>query len=276
MEDQNQVGREHWKGRSSSWTATAATGLSTDDTLNQMLIELGGITPGERVLDLGSGTGDPAISIGLALGETGAVTACDLTPEMLAKARERSVNVGIDTMSFAAADMAALAFADNTFDCITCRFGLMFPEDKVAAAREALRVLKPGGRVGYVVWGPYAENPPFFVIRRAIAEALGQEEGPVPHRHSLGQPGQLSDILSAAGFDTVEESEMRYKRPVDDLDDYINRALIRGYSETVDTLDDAGREALMVTLRAAFDPYRENGKVMMPNSARLGLGWKPA
>ena len=61
MEDQNQVGRDHWKGRSSSWTATAAQGLSTDDTLNQMLIELTGIAPGERVLDLGSGTGDPTI-----------------------------------------------------------------------------------------------------------------------------------------------------------------------------------------------------------------------
>tara|TARA_R110002072_G_scaffold132608_17_gene272780 strand:- start:293 stop:1123 length:831 start_codon:yes stop_codon:yes gene_type:complete len=276
MEDQNQVGRDHWKGRSSGWTATAAHSLSTDDTLNRMLIELAGIAPGERVLDLGSGTGDPAISIGLAVGALGAVTACDLTPEMLAKARERSVNVGLDVMSVAAADMTALAFRDNSFDCVTCRFGLMFPEDKVTAAGEALRVLKPGGRVGYVVWGPYDENPPFFVIRRAIAEATGQAEGPAPHRHSLGQPGQLSDILETAGCVNVEEREMRYKRPVDDLDDYINRALIRGYSDTVERLDDAGRGALMDTLRAAFEPYREDGKVMMPNYARLGLGWKPA
>lgn len=274
MEDQNQVGRAHWKDRSRSWTATAAAGLSTDDTLNRMLIELSGIVPGETVLDLGSGTGDPAISIGLALGERGSIIACDLTPEMLAKARERSVNVGLDNMHFAAADMTALAFRDNTFDCVTCRFGLMFPEDKVAAAGEALRVLKPGGRAGYVVWGPYDENPPFFVIRRAIAKAMGQDEGAVPHRHSLGQPGQLADILTEAGFGNVTEHEMRYKRPVEDLDDYINRALIRGYSDTVDRLDKAGRGVLMDTLRSAFEPYREDGMVMMPNYARLGLGWK--
>ncbi|MGB0629666.1 MAG: class I SAM-dependent methyltransferase [Alphaproteobacteria bacterium] len=274
MEDQNQVGRDHWKGRSAGWTATAAKGLSTDDTLNQMLIQNLDIRSGENVLDLGSGTGDPAISIGLSLKGAGTVTACDLTPEMLATARNRSVNVGLDVIRFAAADMTVLTFADNTFDCVTCRFGLMFPEDKVRAASEVRRVLKPDGRVGYMVWGPYDENPPFFVIRRAIANALGQEEGPVPHRHSLGAPGKLVEILNAAGFERTEEREMRYKRPVDDLDDYINRALIRGYSDTVEKLDDGARDELMETLRAAFDPYREDGKVFMPNSARLGIGWK--
>ena len=98
----------------------------------------------------------------------------------------------------------------------------------------------------------------------------------MPHRHSLGRPGQLTEILQRAGFEKAEERELRYKRPVDDLDDYINRALTRGYADTVDELGAAGRDDLMKTLRAAFDPYREDGKVMMPNSARIGLGWKPA
>ena len=274
MEDQKQVGRCHSQGRSTGWTATAAQGLSTDDTLNQFLINHAAIKSGERVLDLGSGTGDPAISIGVALGGTGSITACDLTPDMLATARNRSVNVGLEVLDFAAADMSALTFADSSFDCITCRFGLMFPADRVAAAKEAARVLRPGGRVAYMVWGPYEENPPFFVIRRALAQALGQEEGPVPHRHSLGSPGQLEEILDAAGFERTEEREARYRRTVDDLDDYINRALIRGYKETVETLDDPAREELMAKLRGAFDPYREGDTVLLPNYARIGIGWK--
>lgn len=274
MEDQNQVGQAHWKDRSTAWTATAAAGLSTDDSFNQMIIEHAGIGPSDRVLDIGSGTGDPAISIGLALGGKGGITACDLTPEMLIKARDRSINVGLDVMDFTTADMSALPFADESFDCVTCRFGLMFPEDRVAAAREALRVLATGGRIAYVVWGPYEENPPFFVLKRALADALGLEEGPPPHRHSLGQPGQLTEILDAAGFAETEERELRYKRPVEDLDDYIGRALRRGYADTVDKLDDAGRAALMKKLRAAFEPYREDGLVRMPNYARLGLGRK--
>lgn len=273
-DDQNQVGLAHWTDRSKAWTATAAEGLSTDDSFNQMLIEHAEIEPGEDVLDIGSGTGDPAITIGVEMEGQGTVTACDLTPGMLAKARERAVNVGLPNMRFVAGDMTSLPYADDSFDCVTCRFGLMFPPDKVAAAAEARRVLKPGGRVAYIVWGPYEQNPPFFVLKRAVLAITGEKEGPPPQRHCLGEPGQLSEILEAAGFADVEERELRYRRPVDDIDDYIERGLKRGYPEMLDGLDDAGKEALMDRLRDAFDRYRDGALVHMPNYARLGLGRK--
>lgn len=274
MDDQNQLGAAHWRGRSAGWTATAATGLSTDDTFNRMIIENAALRPGERVLDLGSGTGDPAISIGLMLGDAGRISACDLTFEMLSHTRLRAANVGIDRMDFAAADMMALPYADESFDAVTCRFGLMFPADRIAAAAEALRVLRPGGRAAYVVWGPYEENPPFFVLRRAMAAVLGREEGPPPQRHCLGAPGLVAEILEAAGFAEVEERELRYRRRVDDLDDYIDRGLRRGYIEILDRLTPAEQAELVAELRETFEPWREDGTVLMPNSARLGLGYR--
>lgn len=275
MNDENQIGQVHWQTRSAAWTATAPQGLSTDDTFSRMIIEGADIRPGERVLDLASGTGDPALNIALALDGNGSVTACDLTPAMLAKARERSVNVGVPAIAFVAADMTALPFADDSFDCITCRFGLMFPADRVAAAREALRVLRPGGRVAYVVWGPYEENPSFVALRRVVAAVFGEEEGPMPQRHSLGAPGLLTEILDAAGFVDIEERELRYRRPVADLDDYIGRALRRRFMEKLDTLDADVHADLVERLREAFAPYREGGVVQMPTCARLGLGRKP-
>ncbi|MEX2453545.1 MAG: class I SAM-dependent methyltransferase [Rhodospirillaceae bacterium] len=274
MDDLNQIGAAHWTDRSRAWTATAATGLSTDDSFNRMIVEHAGIGPGERILDIGSGTGDPAITIGVALDGEGSVTACDLTPAMLETARKRADTVGIANMHFVAADMAALPYPADSFDAVTCRFGLMFPSDRIAAAKEALRVLRPGGRVAYVVWGPYEENPPFFVLKRAVLAVSGGTEGPPPQRHSLGRPGQLSGILAAAGFADIEERELRYRRPVEDLDDYIDRGLRRGYPDMIADMDSAARLALLARLREAFEPWRDGGIVYMPNCARLGMGRK--
>ncbi len=274
MDDQRQTGAAHWKGRTASWTSTAATGLSTDDTFNEMIIEHAALQPGERVLDLGSGTGDPAISIGLMLGDGGRITACDLTFEMLAHTHSRAVNVGISNIDFAAADMEALPYADTVFDAVTCRFGLMFPADRVAAAAEARRVLRPGGRAAYVVWGPYEDNPAFFVLRRGAMEAAGKPEGPPPQRHSLGTPGLLTEILAAAGFDDVEERELRYSRRVEDPDDYILRGLRRGYGEILDGLDEAEQKSLVSDIRETFEEWREGDAIFVPNSARLGLARK--
>lgn len=274
MSDQNQVGLSHWTDRSRGWTATAAEGRSTDDTFNRMMIEAAGIAPGRDVLDLCSGTGDPAISIGLALEGSGSVTACDLTPAMLGKARERSVNVGIANMRFAAAEMTALPFRNESFDVVTCRFGLMFPADRVAAAAEALRILRPGGRAAWLVWGPYEENPPFYVLRRGVARAHGRDEGPPPQRHCLGGGGEVAAILTAAGYQGVIESELRYDREVADIADYIDRGLRRGYADEVAALGEAARAALYDDLRRDFEPWRDGAVWRLPNFAVLGIGRK--
>lgn len=252
----------------------AVRGRSADDSFNRMIIAEAAIRPGDEVLDIASGTGDPAISIALALGGEGSVTACDFTQRMLETARGRADNLDIAVLRCVAGDMTALPFADDTFDCVTCRFGLHVPDDRAAAAGEALRVLRPGGRAAYVVWGSYDENPPFHVVRRTLAQFLGQDEGPPPPRHCLGAPGQVGDILRAEGFEAVEERELRYKRPVEDLEAYVDRNLERSHSDVLESLDAEAVGRLKQALFAAYEPYREDGMVRMPNYARLGLGWK--
>ncbi len=266
--------RNDWQQRSKAWAATAVQGISADDTFNQMIIAEAGIQTGEKILDLASGTGNPAVSIAHSMNGEGDVVCTDLTPLMLQTARERTNNLDLEIMRFTAANMTALPFDDSLFDAVTCRFGIMFPDDKVAAAREADRVLKSGGRVAYVVWGAYEENPPFYVSRRAVADYFGTEEGPVPARHSMSTPGTLTSILQKAGLSNVEERELRYQNQVDDIDDYVTRNLKRSFVKQTENLSEAEFASLKDAVIAAWQPFVADGILQVPNYARLGLGWK--
>jgi ubiquinone/menaquinone biosynthesis C-methylase UbiE len=195
---------------------------------------------------------------------------------MLATARGRAVNLSIPIMRFVAGDMTKLPFADARFDCVTCRFGLMFPDDKVSAAREVLRVLKPGGRVAYVVWGAYEDNPPFIVPRRAVADFFGEKDGPPPSRHAMSAPGTLKGILDRAGFARTEERELRYRNRVEDPRDYVSKGLKRSFTKKVEGLAPERLAALEAAVLEAWRPYMEDGVLQVPNCARLGLGWKAA
>ena len=266
--------REDWQERSKIWAKTAVQGKSQDDTFNQMIIAEAAIRPGEDVLDIATGGGNPAVSTALSMDGQGSVTCADLTPGMLETARNRAENLSLSIMRFAAADMRALPFPDETFDCITCRFGIMFPDDKIAAAAEALRVLKPGGRVAYVVWGPYEENPAFYVPRRTVASHCGTPEGDVPARHALSAPGTLKSILDGAGFVRTKECALKYKNRVEDLDSYVSNGLTRSFAKQTEGKSEAEINSLKQALFTAWEPFRDDGVTQVPNFAMLGLGHK--
>lgn len=266
--------RAYWKARSAGWAATSVSALPTDDTLNQALIEAAGIAPGQTVLDLASGTGDPSISIARALGGRGSVTACDLTIEMLAVARRRADELGLGNWRVAAGDMAALPFADEVFDAATCRFGLMFPNDRAACVAEALRVLKPGGRAAWAVWGTVDENPTYDLTRAGLVRYFGVEVPPRLRRHTLGAPGMLDALLTEAGFADVAERPFTQIRDVAPGADYFRRAAQRAFPERFAALGEDEIAKLMVAVEAAFAPLRDGGVYRIPSVVRIGTGAK--
>jgi SAM-dependent methyltransferase len=190
------IAAEKWKAKS------AAMGRDVTNAL----VDYARPESGMKVLDLASGTGEPAITIASRIGAEGHVTALDLSPELLAIAADRARQRGLTNISVQKADAHHLPFSDGSFDLVTSRFGVMFFEDEVKALREAHRVLKPGARACFVAWGPF-EQPYWQSTMGVVVKHVGgpalNPGGPDPFKFS--QPGSLSSVLRQAGFCELDE-----------------------------------------------------------------------
>jgi SAM-dependent methyltransferase len=192
------VASEKWRAKS------AAMGQPATDAL----VEYARPVPGMRVLDLASGTGEPAISLATQVGADGHVTALDLSADLLAIAEKRAHARGLNNLTTQQADAHSLPFPDDQFDLATSRFGVMFFRDAENALRELRRVLRPGARACFLAWGSF--DQPYWqtmmgVVQRHVGGALLNPEDPNPFRFE--EPGSLSKVLRAAGFSVDEETK---------------------------------------------------------------------
>jgi demethylmenaquinone methyltransferase/2-methoxy-6-polyprenyl-1,4-benzoquinol methylase len=111
-------------------------------------IQIAGVKPGDRVLDLAGGTGAVALKFSRIVGPEGLVVLSDINASMLGEGRDRLTDEGVaGNIEYAQANAEALPFPDNYFDCITIAFGLRNVTNKEKALESMLRVLKPGGKL---------------------------------------------------------------------------------------------------------------------------------
>jgi SAM-dependent methyltransferase len=133
--------------------------------LGHVLVEAGGVRPGDRVLDVAAGSGNVAIPAALA---GASVVACDLTPELLAAGRALAAERGVE-VQWREADAEALPFADGEFDAVLSCVGVMFAPHHQAAADELVRVCRPGGTIALVNWTPEGFIGQMFATMRPYA-----------------------------------------------------------------------------------------------------------
>jgi len=196
--------------------------------------------PGERVLDVATGTGVAAFMAAERVGPAGEIVATDISEKMVQQAEAYAREQGVTNMTFERTDAEDLPYPDSSFDAVMCVLGLMYPADPQRAIEEMHRVLRPGGRGAACVWGRrercgWAE---IFPITDARVES-----DVCPMFFQLGLPNALTYAFERAGFTDIRDERMDVTLTFEDPD-HLCQAVFAGgpvalaYSRFSDELRD--------------------------------------
>jgi len=191
MQDKEVIGK--WSESASYWEKYRTVIREMFAPVTQALIEDARIARGNSVLDVATGTGEPALSIADLIGPAGKVVGTDAVPEMVEAARREGSRRSLQNMSFEVAFSDSLPFPANTFDAAVSRFGVMFFPSPVDCVRDVLRVLRPGGMIAMAVWH-FAERNPFDYSVSQVVERYAASTAPTPGSPDMfrfAEPGAL-------------------------------------------------------------------------------------
>ena len=202
-----------WRENARYWVKHSGTIRTMFDPVTRVLIENTRIQEGQSVLDVAGGAGEPSLTIAQTVGPTGSVTCTDAVAEMVAAAETEARRRGLTNVKFQQCTADSLPFADNSFDAVVSRLGVMFFPDTLVAIREMLRVTKPGGVLAFVVWHESQVNPFCYIVSGVMDQhvSVPVADPDAPNAFRFAEPGKLGAIMINAGLVDVEEHEIDFE-----------------------------------------------------------------
>ena len=228
-----------------------------------------GPQPGERIIDIGCGCGQTTMALAEQVGASGVVVGADVSRPMLAVARARPLPAGARQPQFREADAQSDGLGEAAFDAAFSRFGVMFFADPVAAFANIRASLTAQGRLAFVCWRPYAENPWMRIPMEAAEPLLGQPppvDPTAPGPFAFADADRVRAILDQAGFADVAIAAFDAAIGGSSIDETVSMTfrvgpLGRALAENRDRIP-----AVAEAVRRAVTPYDTAGGVFMPSA----------
>lgn len=205
--------RQGWNNVAEGWLKWWNITETAGKTLTKRLIELAQIKQGSKILDIATGIGEPSITAAQLVGKNGHVLAIDISPQMLAVAKERSISWGLqDVMDFREGDAETTNLPSSTFDAALCRFGLMFLPNVRDGLSNIRKSLVNDGRFAAAVWATPDKVPfislPFNILLKETNSPPPPPNAPGPF--SLSDEKLLREYFNNSGFKdiTIERHDM--------------------------------------------------------------------
>lgn len=294
---------ETWQNLATDWITWAERLAPAAEKINRHMIraaDLEGLSAKRdgaplEVLDLASGVGEPAFSFARALGGdsaegkatipgisgtnsgtgTGTVTASDIVPDMCDALIERAREEEISNITAIPADMEKLPFEDQSFDVVSCRFGVMFCDNPDRALNETFRVLRPGGKAVFMVWAPLVDNPLFAAMDAVLGNILGigfDAAGLDPF--CFGGADQSMMRLEEAGFTGIEATSHSPAGRIPETAPFWKPQMDMLFGNILRQSSDMEVGAINAAMFETLAPYIEDGHFQVPICFHVLTGTK--
>jgi SAM-dependent methyltransferase len=214
--------RSAWNEASKGWRDWSEFIDRSTAPVSERLLAMARVEPGQRVLDVAAGYGEPSLMAAKIVGPQGEVVATDISADMLAYGRERTAAAGLQNVEFIESDAASLEFPPGSFDAALSRWGIIFEPDGETAARRVRSFLKPGARMAISSWGP-PERVPFIAVPMGTVMKLLEvppQPPDTPGPLSRPTPAAIGALLEGGGFTGVEVEELEVTFEYDSAEEF--------------------------------------------------------
>jgi ubiquinone/menaquinone biosynthesis C-methylase UbiE len=195
--------RQGWDSVAQGWKTWWEPIERGAQKLSSRLVELAEIKPGQKVLDIATGIGEPAMTAAKVVGAGGRVFATDISEQMLTIAKERAASLGMqEIIEFKEGDAENLNLQSSSFDAVLCRWGLMLMPNLERVLVEVYRSLVHGGRFASAVWADAPKVPIISLALRIVGKQvqMAPPQPGTPNPFSLADTNRLGNYFLEAGF----------------------------------------------------------------------------
>ncbi len=239
--------RDQWNRSGAGYNAWGEVLRQLVAPAGERMMELAGVGPGCRVLELAAGGGVLTLQLAARVGSGGHVLATDLSPEILAFAQENAQSAGFETVETREMDGEAVDVREASHDACVSSLGLMFFPNPLQSLQGQRRAVRPGGKVAAIVIGAPERNPFFSIPAKVIRERANLPPPPpgMPGPFALAAPGAVAELFRQAGLTDVSSEVLDLTLELPSVDEHLRflRDAFGALHQMMAGLDDAERQA---------------------------------
>jgi SAM-dependent methyltransferase len=270
--------RQQWQNAAAAWHRWTPTLQAWLGPVTEVMLDMANLRPGDRVLDLAAGAGEPSLSAAERVGESGYVLATDISSNILEFAAQTARERGLTNFEARVMDGEKPDLEDASFEAVLSRLGLIYFPDRKGALRAVHRMLKRGGRVVLASFSTPDRNR-FFSIPIAIIRRRAQLAPPapgLPGPFSLGAPGVMEDMLRDAGFIEVTAQAVQTPLRLASATECVRfeRESFGALQQMLATLPAAEQEAAWDEIEQELRTFESNAGFEAPSELMLGAATK--